>query len=175
MDKRLTRLTTEQRGDLVAYVDGELDEAATTRIEKLLADSPIARKEVESLIATYELLGALPRPRASHEFADTTLATARLQDVPAELTDSPFYRFVHRSLKTAGWVAAMIVCGLIGYSVTRFVVPNPHEGLIQELDLVRELDQLTEVGDMAFLDRLSGDPALMEEMRGEQRRGNSTR
>lgn len=175
MDKRLSRLTTEQRADLVAYVDGELDEAATARIEKLLAENPIARKEVESLISTYELLGALPQPRASQEFVDTTLATARLQDVQGDLTESRAYRAAQQGLRYAGWIAAMIVCGLIGYSVTRFWIPSEYDGFVRDLDVVRRLDQFQEVGDVSFLDRLAGDPLLMDEMRGEQQRGGANR
>jgi anti-sigma factor RsiW len=166
MEKKLSRLTTEQRYELVAYVDGELDDAATARIEKLLAESSVARTEVESLIATYELLGTLPRPRASQDFTEKTMATARLEDVRPDVTQSPAYRSAQRGVKYAGWLVAMCAAGLLGYAATRFWAPRDYDGLVRDLDVVRQLDKFAEVGNIEFLDRLASDPGLMNELQG---------
>ena len=68
MDK-LSRLSTEQRGDLVAYLDGELEEDATAAIEHVLAHSNVARNDVEMLARTYDLLDQLPHLAAPEKFA----------------------------------------------------------------------------------------------------------
>ncbi len=167
MDRKLSRLTTEQRYDLVAYVDGELDDSDTTRVEKLLAENAVARGDVETLIATYELLRELPRPRAAGDFTEKTIATARLKEIRPDPVQSPLYRFVQQKIGYLGWVLALIAAGLIGYSITRFYVPQPHDVLVQDLDVVEHLDRLTEVGDYEFLERLANDAALMREIRNE--------
>ena len=46
--EKLTRLTTEQRDNLTAYLDGELDEDGTRLIETVLASSTVARNDGES-------------------------------------------------------------------------------------------------------------------------------
>ena len=51
--------------DLVAYLDGELDEQASQDIEQTLAQSPAARREVEALARTWKLLRVLPEVKAS--------------------------------------------------------------------------------------------------------------
>lgn len=169
MDKKLSRLTTEQRYELVAYLDGELDEQATARIEKLLAENAVARADVELLAATYELLDSLPRPKASSEFTEKTLATARLAEVKPDITQSPFYRGVQQSLPYFGWAAAMIVAGLLGFAATYRWVPQPHDELVRELELIQHLDKYQEVGSIEFLERLASQEPLRNELRGHPR------
>ena len=41
------RLTEEERRELVAYLDGELPEVESARVEHRLADSPGARRELD--------------------------------------------------------------------------------------------------------------------------------
>jgi anti-sigma factor RsiW len=65
---KIHRLTQQQRDDLTAYLDGELDDAATHEIEQVLAQSPVARNEVEMLTRTWEMLSLLPRAQAGEDF-----------------------------------------------------------------------------------------------------------
>ena len=167
MEKKLSRLTTEQRLDLVAYLDGELNESETQRIEKLLAESEVARAEVEVLAATYELLDELPRARASKDFTEKTMATARLEEVRPDISQSPLFRRLYRAVPYLGWTVAMIVAGGLGFAATRFWTPQPHDPLVRELDLIRNLDKYSEVGSVDFLQRLASSEALMQELRGE--------
>ncbi|MCH8828754.1 MAG: hypothetical protein IID45_04170, partial [Planctomycetes bacterium] len=51
-----TRLSPQQRDDLVAYLDGELDEETTQSMERTLAHSPVARHEMDMLTRTWSLL-----------------------------------------------------------------------------------------------------------------------
>lgn len=166
MEKKLSRLTTEQRYELVAYLDGELDGAATARIEKLLAENAVARADVELLAATYELLGSLPRPKASPEFTEKTMATARLEAVKPDVTQSPVYRGIQQSLPLFGWAAAMIVAGFLGFAATYRWVPQPHDALVGELELIEQFDKYQEVGGIEFLELLSTREALLQQMRG---------
>jgi len=71
------RLNPEERANLAAYIDGELTENETRAIATKLSLSSIARREVESLKKTWELLEFLPRPKASLVFSERTLTSVR--------------------------------------------------------------------------------------------------
>ncbi len=62
------RLTPAERSNLVAYLDGELNEAESRAIATKLTKSATARREIEGLEKTWELLELLPRPKASEDF-----------------------------------------------------------------------------------------------------------
>jgi anti-sigma factor RsiW len=59
--------------ELVAYLDGELDEAAARRVEARLARDPAARARAAELKKSFDLLDYLPRPEPSPTFATRTL------------------------------------------------------------------------------------------------------
>ena len=58
------RLSPAERDNLVAYLDGELPDGESRRIATKLTSSPTARREVEALERTWQLLDHLPRPQA---------------------------------------------------------------------------------------------------------------
>ncbi len=62
-----------QREELIAFLDGELDESATQQMEERLAADPRLRREVEQMKRTWELLDFLPQPEPSPGFASKTL------------------------------------------------------------------------------------------------------
>src|SRR5690348_13404435 len=61
------RLSIDERSNLVAYLDGELNDAQTRAIATKLTQSLTARREVEALQKTWEMLDLLPRPKASED------------------------------------------------------------------------------------------------------------
>lgn len=64
--------------DLVAYLDGELDEASSRQVESRLASDPAAREKAATLKKTFDLLDYLPRPETS-----ATFTTRTLEKIPA--------------------------------------------------------------------------------------------
>lgn len=60
-------------GELVAYLDGELDVAAARKVEARLATDPQARSRATALKKTFELLDYLPKPEPSAAFTSRTL------------------------------------------------------------------------------------------------------
>src|SRR6186997_1826046 len=115
--EKLTRLTTEQRDNLTAYLDGELDEDGTRQIETVLANSTVARNDVEVLAKTYELLDLLPRPKASGEFTEKTVQTAKLAEVRMDPRQSVWYRHGKRIVRRGAWAAILLVAACVGYSL----------------------------------------------------------
>jgi hypothetical protein len=59
--------------ELVAYLDGELDQAAARRVAARLAIDPQARARAAELKKTFDLLDYLPKPEPSATFATRTL------------------------------------------------------------------------------------------------------
>lgn len=69
----------EPDNDLIAYLDGELDDAAAEKVEAELARDPAARARADEYKKSFDLLDYLPRPEPSPTFATRTLT--RLQPV----------------------------------------------------------------------------------------------
>ena len=71
------RLSPDERADLVAFVDGELPEATSRSLSTKLTQSATARREVEMLRKTWELLGHLPFPEVDPQFSERTITEIR--------------------------------------------------------------------------------------------------
>jgi anti-sigma factor RsiW len=159
------RLTTSERSNLVAYLDGELTEVESRTLATKLTSSISARREVEALEKTWELLDHLPRPQASREFTERTLTQAqgaaslddRLVDVASKTA---------QGLLRAGIVvlAASATVG-ISYAAIRWLWPDPSARLARDLPIAEHLDEYRDVGTIDFLKRLDDDPAFNEDFK----------
>jgi len=153
MDK-IPRLTAEQRSDLVAYLDGELAGAAVQEIEQTLAESPVARHEVEMLTRTWELLDTLPRAAASQEFIANTLTSIQALDHRTPLSEQQWYQRARRGVVVAGWVAGLAMASAVGFLITSRWIPDKSAALIRDFPVIRELDTYTEIDNVEFLREL---------------------
>ncbi|HVJ69228.1 MAG TPA: hypothetical protein VM510_14675 [Caulifigura sp.] len=164
--EKLTRLTSEQRDNLTAYLDGELDEDGTRQIEIVLAGSTVARNDVELLAKTYELLDLLPRPKASGEFTEKTLQTAKLDEIRKDPRDTVWYKHGKRIVRWGSWAALLFGAASVGYAVARYKVPRHEDVLLDNLDVIQNLDDYEKAGSFEFLDALSQDSNLLKRMGG---------
>src|SRR5262245_34238250 len=96
-------LSDEDRANLVAYLDGELEGDAAQAIEARLGADPALRAEAEALKRTWDLLDYLPRPEPSPSFTHRTLSRLSAKETQAALKRSAGPR---RWLRAAGWAAA---------------------------------------------------------------------
>ncbi|MBW3541561.1 MAG: hypothetical protein KY476_14935 [Planctomycetes bacterium] len=151
---RISRLSSEEREDLVAYLDGELDEHDSREMERTLAESPVARNEVEMLTRTFELLDVLEPPPASGEFTQRTLETVKQTEAHTPLRDQPWYRTVRRGVLASAWVAGLAVAAALGFVATRHWVADEAELLIEDLPVVEDLRIYREVESIEFLKEL---------------------
>src|SRR4051812_10346344 len=111
------RLTPNERADLVAYLDGELGDAEARAIATKLAHSATARREVESLEKTWELLEYLPRPGASDDFIARTLTEVRRQaDVGVGLSPA-LVETTRRIVRGVAWTLVSLLAFGIGYAL----------------------------------------------------------
>jgi|EndMetStandDraft_9_1072997.scaffolds.fasta_scaffold218563_1 anti-sigma factor RsiW len=164
--EKLTRLSTEQRDNLTAYLDGELDEDGTRQIETVLAGSTVARNDVEALAKTYELLDLLPRPKASGAFTEKTMQTAKLGEVRMDPRQTVWYRHGKRIIRWGSWAALLFVAACVGYSIARYQVPQPEDVLLDNVEVIQKLDDYEKAGSFEFLDALSHDSNLLKRMGG---------
>ncbi|MCA8990354.1 MAG: hypothetical protein KDA69_01970 [Planctomycetaceae bacterium] len=167
---KLQRLSAEDRDNLVAYLDGELDESGTRRIEGVLGQSSVARTDVEQLARTYDLLDELDTPKASESFTERTIASAKLEQIKPSLAQHPWFVFLRRVSPIGGWAIVMVVAAAIGFSITRLGVPQDDDVLLENYPVIKELDVYSETGNYEFLDRLSREQELLDQMSREAHR-----
>ena len=129
------RLTPDERADLVAYVDGELPEAHSRLMATKLTHSATARREVEMLQKTWELLDHLPRPAAPEQFSEKTISHIRR----LELKEQAWQPVVAVWSARLARVAVYLLLGTIslggGFALTRLVWPDPTKRLVEDLTM----------------------------------------
>ncbi|HSQ58632.1 MAG TPA: hypothetical protein VLM40_23125 [Gemmata sp.] len=134
--------------ELVAYLDGELDDAAARKVAARLAGDPAARSKAAALKKTFDLLDYLPRPEPSANFTTRTLeqlpavkttavpslsstaaasasasaSVPRLTNAMASPLEEPPRQ--RRALWPAGVLLTAASCALGGYLVTAAVTPS---------------------------------------------------
>ena len=151
---RIPRLNSEQRAELVAYLDGELEEEQARVIEQTLAASEVARHEVEMLSRTWDLLETLPREAASAEFAAKTLQTVKVEATP---TAAPEWRpHARRGLIALGWATGLAAAGVVGFAAGNRWWPGASDPIVRDLPLLERLDTYRDVGTAEFLTELRG-------------------
>jgi anti-sigma factor RsiW len=108
-----SKLTEQERADLVAYLDGELEAEPAQALEAKLAQNPAARAEVEQLRRAWDLLDYLPKPEPSASFTHRTL-----ERVGPVVTGAQVKRTPSRLPRWAfgiGWAAAVLLALGGGY------------------------------------------------------------
>jgi anti-sigma factor RsiW len=115
-------LSNEDRANLVAYLDGELDEKASLALEAKLGIDPHARTEVEQLKRTWDLLDHLPKPAPSSRFTHRTMERLAIQTAPTRMSArlSPRWR---PSSMLVGVAASALVASGVGFMGARWLSP----------------------------------------------------
>lgn len=138
---------------LVAYLDGELDDASSRRIEELLASDPNVRDTLEKLEGTWELLDHLERAHIDEVFTKSTLemvAVAAADDVQKEQAEAPRRR--RRRWLIAG--AGLLGAGVGGFLAAFLFWSNPNQELLEDLPVLERLDEYRQIDDVEFLELL---------------------
>ena len=146
-------LDDKDRADLIAYLDGELDGEAARAIEARISREPAVRAEAESLKRTWDMLDYLPRPEPSPSFTHRTLDKLSTHATRAALRPR---RPVRRWLLGAGWAAAVVLVGLVGYlGAVALTPPKPTpRDLVRDLRLIENLRAYEDVEMLEFLREL---------------------
>ena len=149
-------LNPEERANLAAYIDGELTENESTSARyQAGAPSPIARREVESLKKTWELLEFLPRPKASLVFSERTLTSVRSLESRAGFWDQAVGAWLAQAEKLAVCLVVAVAALALGFAPVRWAWPDPAARLVRDLSIAEHLDEYKEVGSFEFLEELA--------------------
>lgn len=156
-------LSDADRENLVAYLDGELDEETARSIEARLNTDPILRAEVETLKQAWELLDYLPRSEPSGSFTHRTMERLALHKPISTMRMSRpgGYR---QWLTPLCWTAALLLAFGGGFAVARLQGPRFSTGAfprpVVEQTLHRDLRVLENkhlydpIDDLPFLENL---------------------
>ena len=109
--KKIVRVSSDLRSNLVAYLDGELEEDVSRQVEMLLAQSEVARQDVEMLSRSFDLLDMLPREKASDTFTQQTMASVAALDKHIPLVHRRWFGWLQRGLAILLWVTVLGVAG----------------------------------------------------------------
>ncbi len=152
------RLTPDERADLVAYVDGELPEGHAQIIATKLTKSATARREVEMLQKTWEMLDHLALPRVAEHFSEKTVSHIRRLEVQGRSWEPILAAWSARVGRLAVYLLLASMFLGLGYSLARWVWPDKTERLVHDLTLADHLDEYLEIGSFEFLSQLAESP-----------------
>jgi len=138
---------------LVAYLDGELDDEGVRRVEELLATDSKVRERLERFEGTWDLLDHLEQAHLDEVFTRTTLemvAVAAADDVQQQQDQAPRLRRKRWLIGSTGVLAA----GLAGFLAVFLFWPDPNQQLLRDLPVLERLDQYRQIDDFHFLELL---------------------
>ena len=158
------RLSPEERANLVAYLDKELPEAENRAIAVKLSQSPTARREIEALSRTWELLEHLPRPHPRTDFTERTLTKVKAIGAEKQRLLGTVASQAGSLLRLAGWVTLSFVAFGAGFMGVRLGWPEPTARVARDLSIAEHLDEYRDVGDLAFLKALAASPEFADEV-----------
>lgn len=169
----LPPLNEEDRANLVAYLDGELDEGAARALEAKLSLDPEGRAEAEALRQAWELLDYLPRAGPSPAFTERTLdRVSALRPSAASVGRRTRWR---RRARLLGWAAAVLLAAVVGYAGTGLVAQRhwdradqaaATEQLVRDLGVIEHLRPYEQVDDISFLRELDHPDLFGDESTG---------
>ena len=82
------------------------------------------------------------------------MTNLKVMEAPVVLAEQWWFGYFTRTVAISGWIAAVALCGWLGFQVTRYWIPNPHEELLLDLPVIENLDQYLEARDIEFLQQL---------------------
>jgi len=129
---------------LVAYLDGELDDAEAREVEQLLASDAGARELLSGLERTWSLLEKLGRSPVDQMFARTTIemvSVAAADDAAKQQAEIPRLQRRRRLIGAASLLAAAV----LGFLAVVLALPNPNRELLEDLPLLEDLDEFERV------------------------------
>lgn len=154
-----------QLTELVAYLDGELSEEESNRLERQLANNPPLRGYADTLDRTWQLLDTLGEATASGEFTQRTLASLSAishEELDDQLPSSkrrtdwfrriPVARIILWTL--AGFLGSSIGL-LLGRSSQAPKADSEDIQLLQQLDLLLQFPRLHAARNATFLEQVT--------------------
>jgi anti-sigma factor RsiW len=157
----MSALNDKEREELVAFLDGELDEKRARAVSARISLDPRIRAEADALRQAWDMLEYLPQAEPSASFTHRTLerlaVTRRGQ--AGQVRSSPW----RRRLVVLGWAAALLLSGGLTFSLVRWSstppTPSPppaeiEEQLTRHLHVIQNQHLYELAGDLETLEAL---------------------
>ncbi|HZT78794.1 MAG TPA: hypothetical protein VFA26_01120 [Gemmataceae bacterium] len=146
-------LSDDEREDLTAYLDGELDEQSARELEAKLGRDPNTRAEAEALKRTWDLLDYLPQPEPSPSFTQRTLS--RISTLRPAAKTGPVARRRLWPMALA-WAAGILLAAAGGYAGSTFLSGRDRddEELVRDLRVIENKRLYEQADDLNFLRQL---------------------
>lgn len=138
---------------LVAYLDGELDDESTSRVEQQMTADPNLRDRLTRLERTWNMLDELEQVEVGETF---TRSTIEMVTVAAE-EERELEEATHETRRHRRWLAGsagLVVSAIVGFIVVSLLWPNPNRELLEDLPVLENLDQYQQIDDIKFLELL---------------------
>jgi anti-sigma factor RsiW len=157
--EKIPRLNSDQRSNLVAYLDGELPDPAAKEIEQVLSKSSTVQHDVEMLSRTWDLLDQLPRLTGNGDLTERMVGLVKASDEPAPFLSASWLRRIpkepfRRGAILATWLVGLALAAVAGFFVTNRLIPDPSDPLLRNLPVIEKLDLYSNVESIDFLREL---------------------
>ena len=150
-------------GDLIAYLDGEVDASTRQGIERCLAQDPQLLQRMREHQQAWDLLDELPREEVSDGFAQTTLqmvAVAAADDVKDQAGEADTRRHLLRIAAGASLIAATFA----GFWIASVRLEQPNRELLEDLPVIENLAAFQQVESVEFLRALENEGLFVAEV-----------
>ena len=138
---------------LVAYLDGELDDESSRSLEQRLATDSGLRSQLSRLERTWDMLDQLGRAEVGEAFTRTTIemvALAAEQEQQQEEAERP----VRRRRRLFVGAAGILASSAVGFLLVWALWPNPNRQLLEDLPVLERLDEYRQIDGIEFLELL---------------------
>ena len=137
----------DEHNELVAYLDGELDEASCERLEAQLLEDEALQKKLNELSKVWDMLDSLPNVTAAQDFTKSTMEMA-IVSTKREITGNSGKRLL--SVRILLLCAAM----LLGVFASRWMQQDDDRMLVEDFEVIENLDLYRVGGSVEFLEEL---------------------
>lgn len=152
---KFTRLTPEQREELVAYLDGELDSTSQESIESSLSENQVARHDLNQLSKTYDLLNFLPRVTPNPDLAQRTLSRIEVRESQVWTSKSISLGHLRRYAMGTLWFVLISATAVGAYQLSLQFRSDPVQLLLEDLPVIENVDRYSVIdGDLELLRKL---------------------
>ncbi len=138
---------------LVAYLDGELDDESSRRIEERLTSDSTLRDKLSRLERTWDALDDLEQVEVDEDFAKTTIEMVALV-AEEELQQEDEQRPARLRRRWLIGSAGLLSAWLVGFVAAWALWPDPNAPLIEDLPVLEHLDEYQQIDDIEFLELL---------------------
>ncbi len=151
---------------LVAFLDGELDEQTAARVRQALETDPELRGRLESLSGSWDMLDQLKQPQVKTDFTESTMELVALA-AQSDIKQSRAVGNIDRLRRYATLVAALSAAGFIGFFAVALFRPDPNRQLLEDLPVVQRLDEYRQIDSIEFLHELHKSELFSEDQSDE--------